>query len=409
MKILWIGTVWPESDASAAGSRTARLLQLCQDAGYDVRFVSPCQENPHQHSLESRGIRTAQLLPNDSAFDSYISEYKPDIVCFDRFMIEEQFSWRVREQLPNALRILDTVDLHSLRRERQRALTSGDEPYGTSLSDDTLRELASIYRSDLSLIISPVEASLLTERFGVPTSLIEVTGFFYPDPLPFRAYQERANLVFIGNGLHAPNVDAVRLLKHTLWKPIREALAKRGVPDAELHVYGAYLPQEILQFDNPRERFRIMGKAGDVYETLQHYRCNLAPLRFGAGLKGKVSDGWMVGTPCVATPVAAEGMVSEGLFGGVIEESLERYPQRVADLYTSEDAWTTAQVHGREVLTALFSQATNATIFKERLARLTHEGLRARERNIVGSILWYHGLRSTEYFSRWIEAKNMRS
>ncbi len=408
MKLLWIGTVWPEPDASAAGSRTLRLLEVCQDAGYEVRFVSPCQENPHQHTLESRGIRTAQLLPNDSAFDSYISEYKPDIVCFDRFMIEEQFSWRVREQVPNALRILDTVDLHSLRRARQRALTSGEPPYSTSLSDDTLRELASIYRSDLSLIISPVEVSLLTERCGVPRSLLEVTGFLYPTPLPFRGYQERANLVFIGNGLHAPNIDAVRLLKHTLWKPIREALAKRGCPDAELHIYGAYLPQEIVQFDNPRERFRVLGKADDVSETLQHYRCNLAPLRFGAGLKGKVSDGWMVGTPCVATPIAAEGMVSDGIFGGIIEEALDEYPQRVADLYTHEDAWNVAQATGRDVLTRLFSQTTNAPIFQERLSRLIEEGPRLREQNIVGSILWYQGMRSTEYFSRWIESKNQR-
>jgi glycosyltransferase involved in cell wall biosynthesis len=408
MKLLWIGTVWPEPDASAAGSRTVRLLEVCQDAGYEVRFVSPCQENPHQHALESRGIRTAQLLSNDSAFDSYISEYKPDIVCFDRFMIEEQFSWRVREQVPNALRVLDTVDLHSLRRERQRSLVSGDQPYSTGLSEDTLRELASIYRSDLSLIISPVEESLLRERFGVPVSLLEVTGFLYPDPVPFRSYQERANLVFIGNGLHAPNVDAVRLLKNSLWKPLRAALAERGASDVELHIYGAYLPQEILQFDNPRERFRVLGKADNVGETLQRYRCNLAPLRFGAGLKGKVSDGWMVGTPCIATPIATEGMVREEVFGGLIVESLDEYPQRVSELYTDEDAWNTAQDKGRELIVELFSQSKNARVFQERLARLTEEGLQHREQNIVGSILWYQGMRSTEYFSRWIAAKNQR-
>ncbi|MEN9846292.1 MAG: hypothetical protein RIS36_1439 [Pseudomonadota bacterium] len=408
MKLLWIGTVWPEPNASAAGGRTRQLLNVCQDAAYEVRFVSPCHENPHQHALESLGIRTAQLLPNDSAFDSYISAYKPDVVFFDRFMIEEQFSWRVREQVPNALRVLDTVDLHSLRRERQRALTSGHQNYGAVLSDDTLRELASIYRSDLSLIISPVEASLLTERFGVPRSLLEVTGFLYPTPLPFRAYQERAHLVFIGNGLHAPNVDAVRLLKHSLWKPIREALSEHGVTDAEIHIYGAYLPQEIIQFDNPQERFRVMGKTDDVYETLQHYRCNLAPLRFGAGLKGKVSDGWMVGTPCIATPIAAEGMVNDGAFGGIIEERLEEYPQRVAKLYIDRYAWDAAQRSGREVLIGLFSQTKNARVFQERLARLTEEGLQVREQNIVGAILWHHGMRSTEYFSRWIAAKNQR-
>ena len=90
MKLLWIGTVWPEPDASAAGSRTMRLLEACQDAGYEVRFASPCQENLHQRALENRGIRTARLLPNDPVFYSYISDYKPKLVCFDRFMIEEQ-------------------------------------------------------------------------------------------------------------------------------------------------------------------------------------------------------------------------------------------------------------------------------------------------------------------------------
>jgi hypothetical protein len=176
----------------------------------------------------------------------------------------------------------------------------------------------------------------------------------------------------------------------------------------ELHIYGAYLPQEILQFDNAREGFRVKGKTDDLYATLQQYRCNLAPLRFGAGLKGKVSDGWMVGTPCVATPIAAEGMVSEHRFGGVIEESLEHYPQRVADLYTDQDAWNDAQSNGREVLTTLFSHTANARIFQERLTRLAQEKATLRERNIVGSMLWYHGLRSTEYFSRWIECKNQK-
>jgi len=116
----------------------------------------------------------------------------------------------------------------------------------------------------------------------------------------------------------------------------------------------------------------------------------------------------MVGTPCVATPIAAEGMSSGELFGGLIEECFEQYPQRVADLYTEKDAWDNAQEAGREILTSLFSQAKNARAFQERLARLMREGAQLREQNIVGSILWYHGLRSTEYFSRWIECKNQK-
>ena len=409
MKVLWIGTVWPEPDASAAGSRTMRLLEACQGAGYEVRFASPCQENPHQQALEHRGIPTARLQANDSAFDSYIAAYQPDVVCFDRFMIEEQFSWRVREQAPNAVRVLDTVDLHSLRRERQRSVISGEQAHTKSLSDDTVRELAAIYRSDLSLIISHEETSLLTDRFGVQRELLETVGFLYPTPPPFSDWEERANLVFIGNGLHEPNLDAVRLLKRTLWKDMRAALASRGVPNVELHIYGAYLPQEVIQFDNPREGFRVMGKAVEVYDTLRSYRCNLAPLRFGAGLKGKVSDGWMVGTPCAATPIAAEGMTLEGLFGGIVEENLREYPQRVATFYTDREAWNKAQDIGRKTLTTLFPEDINAKAVQRKLACLVQEKAEVRQRNIVGSILWYQGLRSTEYFSRWIECKNRKS
>jgi glycosyltransferase involved in cell wall biosynthesis len=409
MKLLWIGTVWPEPDASAAGSRTVRLLEACQEAGYEIRFVSPCQENSHQKALEDIGIRTARYQANDSAFDAFICDYHPDIVCFDRFMIEEQFSWRVREHVPEAVRVLDTVDLHSLRRARQRSLTSQEASHAASLSDDTLRELAAIYRSDLSLIISSEEASLLTEHFGVPAALLETIGFLYPPPPPFQPWEDRSNVVFIGNGFHEPNLDAIRLLKRTLWKETRAALAAKGVPNAELHIYGAYLPQEVIQFDNPRDGFRVMGKATDVYETLRSYRCNLAPLRFGAGLKGKVSDGWMVGTPCVATPIAAEGMMLEKHFGGLLAQTLEEYPQRVAALYTDQETWNEAQENGRQIVTTLFSKKLNAQNLINRLERLLREKAKQREQNIIGSLLWYQGLRSTEYFSRWIECKNQKS
>jgi glycosyltransferase involved in cell wall biosynthesis len=345
-------------------------------------------------------------LPNDPQFDAYLSSYNPDIVFFDRFMIEEQFSWRVREHAPEALRVLDTVDLHSLRRGRQRSVSSGEQFDSFPLSDDTLRELAAIYRSDLSLIISRTETALLQDQFHVPSALLEVTGFFYPPPRPFDPWEDRANVVFIGNGLHEPNVDAVRTLKRSLWGTIRAALADRGFPKVELHVYGAYLPQEILQFDNPHEGFRVLGKANDVYDTLRRYRCNLAPLRFGAGLKGKVSDGWMVGTPCVATPTAAEGMTWKDRFGGVIEDRLDLFGSRVAELYADKDAWSDAQQNGREIILNLFAEAVHAKALQERLERLVQEREKVRKHNIVGSILWYHGLRSTEYFSRWIECKN---
>jgi hypothetical protein len=102
-------------------------------------------------------------------------------------------------------------------------------------------------------------------------------------------------------------------------------------------------------------------------------------------------------------------MSSGDQFGGIIEESMERYPQRVAELYTDIALWTTAQADGRQLLTTLFSETATALTFKESLARLIQDKGKLREQNIVGSILWYQGLRSTEYFSRWIQSKNQTS
>ena len=130
------------------------------------------------------GVNTHSIDLNDSGFDSWIAAIDPDIVVFDRFVTEEQFSWRVRENCPSALRILDTEDLHFLRESRRLILldretsdegeTNDDiEPY----SDIALRELASIYRSDLSLIISEAEMDLLTGTFSIPSPLLHYLPF----------------------------------------------------------------------------------------------------------------------------------------------------------------------------------------------------------------------------------------
>jgi len=407
MKILWILVVWPEPDSSAAGVRTLQLIEACRAAGNEVFVISACQENAYRESLQAKGFPSFQFLPNDSKFDDFIRELNPDIVFFDRFMIEEQFSWRVRAQCPTAFRVLDTVDLHSLRRARQRSVDREEISNSTEhinlQSDDAFREVAAIFRSDLSLIVSPIEEHLLKTKYSVPDFLLGSCAFFYPPIEPTSDFSNRNHFVSIGNFNHQPNIDSFRLLKTSLWQKVQKALERRGVVGTELHIYGAYAPNEFLS-NKAFAGIRYKGKAENAVRTLGEYRVNLAPLRFGAGIKGKVADGWAAGTPCVGTSIAAEGMHGNFEFGGIVEDNWDEFAEAAAELYCNQAAWEEAKIAGQYLLGELFGMdklSSFIAILPERVSNLPD----IRTRNIIGSILWYESNRCTEYFSRWIELK----
>jgi glycosyltransferase involved in cell wall biosynthesis len=308
---LLLSHVWPEPRSSAAGWRELEWVGAFLERGWSVAFGAATSDNPERAALEARGVLTHAIRPNDPAFDEWVRSYAPDVVLFSRFAIEEQFSWRVRAAAPEAVRVLDTVDLHSLRLARERALREGATlaelvaPEFDPLAhapDETVRELAAILRSDLSLVLSPAEHRLLTERFQVPAELLCESALTRTSA-PRKAAAERRHFCSIGNFRHPPNADGVRWLHAEIWPALRKL-----VPRAELHVYGAYLPRELQALDDAATGFRFLGQAPDAVETLGRYRVNLAALRFGAGMKGKILDGWEAGTPTVTTPIGAEGM-----------------------------------------------------------------------------------------------------
>ena len=114
-QLLIIGTVWPEPRSSAAGARMMQLIQFFKKEGAEITFACSASNLEYSENLDRLDIKTKQIKINDSGFDTFIKELKPSVVLFDRFMTEEQFGWRVAEHCPDALRILDTEDLHSLR------------------------------------------------------------------------------------------------------------------------------------------------------------------------------------------------------------------------------------------------------------------------------------------------------
>ena len=288
-KLLVLGYVWPEPNSSAAGSHMLSLLTLFVQQGWQVTFASPALQGEHKVDLTQLGIDEQAVALNCSSFDHFISQLNPNIVLFDRFMLEEQFGWRVAKHCPEALRILDTEDLHCLRHARHQALKQNRQVIKADLNSDIAkREIAAIFRCDLSLIISDYEFELLTNHYSVPKHILVHCPFMLDIQslsASVNSYSQRQHFISIGNFRHGPNWDAVLFLKQSIWPLIRKLL-----PQAELHIYGAYPPPKATQLHNPKQGFLVKGWTEDAKQVMQQARVCLAPLRFGAGIKGKLAE-----------------------------------------------------------------------------------------------------------------------
>ena len=424
LHVLVIGYVWPEPRSSAAGGHMMQLLEAFLAEGWCITFASPAKVGEHKADLAALGIVETPIQLNDASFDTFVGHLQPDVVLFDRFMMEEQFGWRVEKHCPNALRVLETSDLQSLRDARQALLKERlkHEPDNQDFSglfatgqaelfdhmaerDITQREIAAIYRCDLSLMISPAEIELLTQRFAVPRALLHWCPLMVDEQRPAApAFAERAHFLSIGNFRHAPNWDAVLWMKNTLWPLIRQRL-----PQAQLHVYGAYTPPKATALHNPAQGFHVKGWAEDALHVMAASRVALAPLRFGAGIKGKLLDAMLCGTPSVTTPVGAEGMCARGDWPGTVQNSANALADEAVALYADERHWAQAQARGYELLGEQYAFACHAPALTHLIQSLRANLAAHRRANFTGSMLRHHQHKSTQYFAQWIEAKNRPS
>jgi len=418
--LLVIGYVWPEPRSSAASGHMMQLLDCFLQHGWQITFSSPANDGEHKADLSALGIREQAIELNNESFDTFVRELNPAVVLFDRFMMEEQFGWRVEQQCPKALRVLETVDLHTLRDARQQLLKNhlaagfGDDcaalfnPSASALyqlmaaSDTAQREIASIYRCDLSLMVSDAEIRLLNEQFKLSTDLLlHFPLLLDSTPRATRPFAERANFISIGNFRHAPNWDAVLWLKQSIWPLIREQL-----PQAQLHIYGAYTPPKATALHNAAQGFHIMNWAPDALEVMEAARVCLAPLRFGAGIKGKIVDAMLCGTPNVTTAIGAEGMHGEEVWPGAIVDNAQAFADAAVQLYRDENQWQQAQDNGWTLLAARYQMAHFAPLLMARIEHCLGNLEQHRLANFTGSMLRHHHHKSTKYMAQWIEAKN---
>ena len=465
-------TLWPEPSSSAAGVRTTSLLQnfastpsLFESVHYGSGAPKPSTltEYAHLHSLSTHhDIKLHDVPTNKSdVMRDMLSDF-PNLraVLFDRYFAEEAYSFHFHRWKPNVLRILDMQDFHALRLARQDMVeTSSKSEYGNWMNDELmdrlmacipahgygkrdelqhhttrkrkkgknasdilLRELTSIHRSDLTLVCSMEEFDVLTEVFNIDPGKLCLAPFFSEENTisyesPAHQFDQRKDFTVLGGLRHPPNVDSIKWLKAEIWPKILDQ-----VPDAKVHIWGSYAPQHIMELNDPTRGFCVYGKLDSLSQELSTRRVLLAPLRYGAGIKGKIVDAWEHGCPVVTTPIGAEGTtmsrdlksctlrsgqstIDDTGWGGLVGTEADTIARCAVRLYKDQSMWNEARNNARRLMRIKFNKEKNLAVVNNAIEEALLNRTERRSKDHICSLLWHQSMRATEYFSRWIELK----
>jgi glycosyltransferase involved in cell wall biosynthesis len=176
------------------------------------------------------------------------------------------------------------------------------------------------------------------------------------------------------------------------------------LPDVSLHIYGPYLPPKILAFHNPKDRIFVHGWVEDSTKMMRSARINLVPLRYGAGLKGKVFLAATSGTPSVITSIGAEGTHLESI-PDLMGKDANDFAQKAVAVYRDSKLWYKSQRQAYNLLRTHFDKKEHETNLMKALQNLQQNLLERRDHNIIGSMLLHHSMASTKYLSKWIALK----
>ncbi len=331
-RVLVIDATVPEPDQDSGSVRLINILRLLRESGRHVTFFADNRAYVpgYTERLQRLGIETL-FHPWLEHPVNWLREHGPELeaVLVSRHYIAANYLDPVRQYAPRARFIFDTVDLHYLREERAAALT-GSEEIRREAARTRAQEQRLIRAADVTLVVSPAEQALLAGE--LPGSRIEVLSNVHPVPGRRRDFADRHDLMFVGGFQHPPNVDAVQWLCSEVFPQVRTAL-----PQVRLHIIGSKMPPEIahLQADG----VVMHGHVEDLEPFLDDCRIAVAPLRYGAGVKGKINMSMSYGQPVVATGIAVEGMYLSPDHDVLVGDDAGTLAAQIIRLYGDETLW----------------------------------------------------------------------
>jgi GT2 family glycosyltransferase len=302
-RALFVDTCVPTPDQDAGSVAAVEHMRSLMRLGCKVCFVaSDCLEHSRHYTpaLEREGIQCFDAPWYGSVEEVLRRERDAGfgLVYLHRLGNAAQFTPLIRQLMPGARIVYNVADLHHLRTERQAALDGSAELRARAVQ---LRaeELAAVRAADAVIVHSGHEAALLRE--AIPEAAVACVPWTVPARPAPRPFAQRSGLAFVGGYRHTPNVDAARFLVEEVMP-----LAWRQAPGIEVRLAGSNMPDAVRRLAGPL--VRVVGQVADLDELLGDVRLTAAPLRYGAGLKGKVLASFAAGVPCAMTAMAAEGM-----------------------------------------------------------------------------------------------------
>src|SRR6478672_9819607 len=367
-QVLVIDALTPQPDHDSGSVRLVNLMRMLREDGAHVVFLPANREHAGRHTeaLQQHGVE-AWYAPFAQRAPGWLREHgrRFDTVMICRHYVASEFLPLVRRHAAQATIVFDTVDLHYLREERAAALS--DDPALRSAARRTrAAELGVIARSDVTLVVSEVERALLAR--DAPQARVDVLSNLHRVAGAGRPFEERRDLVFVGGFRHPPNTDAVTWFARSVFPPVREQL-----PDIQFHCIGSDTPPEIRALA-AIDGIRVHGHVPDIDPYMDGCRIAVAPLRYGAGVKGKINLSMAHGQPVVATTCAVEGMHLDDGRDVLVADDAPTFAERIVQLHEDPQLWNQLSHAGLENVARHFStdsarETVRALFLRERSAR----------------------------------------
>ncbi len=332
-RILVIDAVTPTPDKDSGSIDTYNFLKIFKDLGYHVTFIPEnlqyCLE--YTHALRRIGVECVHL-PWFANIQKAVEHYAPgaNFVFLYRAYVAEPLVETVRKSAPKTKIIFNTVDLHFLRKKREAEILKSPIKQLAAKHMQEI-ELGIMHKVDATILLSAYEMELASQLapnanlFHIPV-VRDIPG---PSKTP---WEMRRDIVFIGGYQHPPNIDAVLFFVKNIWPHLRAAgFSGRFV------IAGSQMPDEIKTLAS--EEIVVRGYIPDLSDLFDSCRLSVAPLRYGAGMKGKVITSLSYGVPCVATSMAVEG---SGLVAGkdiLVEDDPKQMAELIRKAYDDKSLW----------------------------------------------------------------------
>jgi GT2 family glycosyltransferase/glycosyltransferase involved in cell wall biosynthesis len=362
-RVLIIDATTPEPDQDSGSVRLTHLMGCFRELGYGVTFFADNRAHAGRYTraLQDAGVEVV-YAPWLESFNVFFEERGAefDFVLISRHYVAVNYISLVRRHCPQAAFIFDTVDLHYLREQRLAELENS-LPLARAAHQTRRSELSVIAATDAVLVVSPAEVEVLAA--DAPDALVHVLSNIHPVHGCRAGFDERRDLFFVGGYQHPPNIDAMQWFVKSVWPLIRSEL-----PDVKFHMIGSKAPRQICDLHGEGVVFH--GYVEDLGRFLDGCRLAVAPLRYGAGVKGKVNLSMSHGQPVVATPIAVEGMNAEHGREILVAESERAFADEVVRLYRDETLWQSVSAAALENVERYFSVAAALRSLESLIQRL---------------------------------------